>query len=65
MPKDGYSSLKIFNTLGQEVASLVDGNIKAGSYQKAFNAVNLPSGVYFYKLTTESFSDVRKMTLVK
>jgi subtilisin family serine protease len=65
MPKDGYASLKIFNTLGQEVASLVDGNIKAGSYQKAFNAVNLPSGVYFYKLTTESFSDVRKMTLVK
>lgn len=65
MPKDGYASLKVYNTIGQEVASLIDGNIKAGVYEKVFNASNLPSGVYFYKLVTDNFSDVRKMSLVK
>ncbi len=65
MPKDGYASLKIFNTLGQEVATLIEGNIKAGVYQKVFNASGLPSGIYFYKLITDNFSDVRKMSLIK
>ncbi|KXK44152.1 MAG: 5'-nucleotidase domain-containing protein, partial [Chlorobi bacterium OLB5] len=65
MPKDGYASLKVFNTLGQEVGVIIDGIIKAGSYQKVFNAAELPSGIYFYKFTTESFSDVRKMSLIK
>jgi len=65
MPKEGYVSLKIYNTIGQEVAVLIEGNIKAGSYQKVFNAKDLPSGVYFYKLATENFNDVRKMTLIK
>lgn len=65
MPKDGYASLKIFNSLGQEVAVIIDGNIKAGSYQKVFNAAELPSGIYFYKFTADGFSDVRKMSLIK
>jgi len=65
IPKEGFASLKIYNAIGQEVAVLVNGNIKAGVYQKTFNADNLPSGVYFYKLTTENFSDVRKMSLIK
>lgn len=65
MPKDGYASLKVFNSLGQEVGVIIDGIIKAGSYQKVFNAAELPSGIYFYKFTTESFSDVRKMSLIK
>ncbi len=65
MPKNGYASLKIYNSIGQEVASLIDGSIKAGSYQKVFNASALPSGIYFYKFVTEGFSEVRKMSLIK
>jgi hypothetical protein len=65
MPKDGYASLKIFNSLGQIVAVIIDGSIKAGSYQKVFNAAELPSGIYFYKFTADGFSDVRKMSLIK
>lgn len=65
MPRDGYASLKIYNALGQEAAVLIEGNIKAGAYEKVFNARDLPSGIYFYKLVTENFSDVRKMSLIK
>ena len=65
MPKDGYASLKIFNAIEQEVAVIIDGNIKAGSYQKVFNAAELPSGIYFYRFTADGFSDVRKMSLIK
>ncbi|MCI0450112.1 MAG: S8 family peptidase [Chlorobi bacterium] len=65
VPKEGFVSLKIYNAIGQEVATLVNETIKAGSYNKTFNANNLPSGVYFYKLVTENFSDVRKMTFIK
>jgi subtilisin family serine protease len=65
MPKDGFASLKIYNTIGQEVAELVNGIVKAGSYQKVFNAKDLPSGIYFYKLVTDNFSEVKKMSLIK
>ena len=65
MPKEGFASLKIYNSIGQEVAVLIDGIVKAGSYQKVFNASALPSGIYFYKFVTDGFSDVRKMSLIK
>jgi subtilisin family serine protease len=65
MPVDGYASLKVFNSLGQEVGIIVEGFVKAGSYQKVFNASQLSSGVYFYKFNTEGFSEVRKMSIIK
>ncbi len=65
MPKEGFASLKIYNSIGQEVAVLIDGIVNAGSYQKVFNASALPSGIYFYKFVTDSFSEVRKMSLIK
>jgi len=65
MPIDGYASLKVFNSIGQEVGIIVDGFVKAGSYQKVFNASQLASGVYFYKFNTEGFSEVRKMSIIK
>ncbi|HJY62628.1 MAG TPA: S8 family serine peptidase [Ignavibacteria bacterium] len=65
IPEEGFVSLKVYNTIGQEVAVIADGVMKAGTYQKVFNAVNLPSGIYFYKLTASNYSDVRKMTIVK
>lgn len=65
MPVDGYASLKVFNSLGQEVGVIIDGFVEAGSYQKVFNASQLSSGVYFYKFNTEGFSEVRKMSIIK
>ncbi len=63
--KDGFVSLKVYNTLGQEVASLVNGFKKAGSYIVTFNAVNLSSGVYFYRLESGNFIVIKKLTLLK
>ncbi len=65
IPKIGFVSLKIFNILGVEVAVLENGIVQAGVHQKVFDASNLPSGVYFYKLGAGDFSETRKMTLIK
>ena len=51
--------------LGKEVANIVNENLSAGKYKYDFNASSLISGVYFYKLETENFSETRKMVLVK
>src|ERR1041385_1154546 len=65
-------SLKIYDVLGREVATLIDGRKLAGTYEVDFNAHQLASGVYFYKLraidvTTRNaeFTDVKKMLLLK
>lgn len=65
IPKNGFATLKIYNAIGQEVAVLINGFVQAGSYQKVFNSSSLPSGIYFYKFTTDNFSEVRKMSLIK
>ena len=57
--------LAIFDLLGREIQTLVDGVEQAGYHEKIFRAGNLPSGVYLYKLTTSSFTAVKKMLLVK
>lgn len=61
----GRTSLKVFDVVGREVATLVNEGLKAGSYEARFDATNLPSGVYFYQLTVGSFSLTRKMLLMK
>ncbi|MDX2128160.1 MAG: T9SS type A sorting domain-containing protein [Chloroherpetonaceae bacterium] len=58
-------SLKIYDVLGREVATLVNTRQTAGNYSVTFNAANLSSGVYFYRLQTGSFSTTRKMMLIK
>lgn len=63
--KSGMTSLKVYDMLGKEVATLMNGNLNAGSYTATFDASSLPSGVYFYKLQTEGFSEIKKMSLVK
>ncbi|MCX6163855.1 MAG: T9SS type A sorting domain-containing protein [Ignavibacteriae bacterium] len=60
-----YVSMKVYDILGKEVATLVNANLKAGQYELQFNASNVPSGVYFYKIIAGNFTDVKKMLIVK
>ncbi|MBT8379879.1 MAG: T9SS type A sorting domain-containing protein [Ignavibacteria bacterium] len=67
---DSKVSLKIFDVLGQEVLTLVNEDLSAGSYNYDFNATNINSGIYFYKIEAEGingskFVDVKKMTFLK
>jgi len=61
----GIVSLKVFDMLGKEVATLVNGPRPAGEHSVQFNAANLPSGIYFYTLRTPSFRATRRMLLLK
>jgi subtilisin-like proprotein convertase family protein len=65
IPKSGLVSLKVFDILGKEVASLVNGQISAGSHSVSFNASALSSGVYFYRIESGNFVDTKKMFLLK
>ncbi len=58
-------SLKVYDVLGKEVATLVNGRQEAGSYTVPFNAARLASGVYFYRLQAGGFVETKKMLLVK
>lgn len=65
VPKSGMVTLKVYNLLGQEVATLVNENLAANSYKVTFDAKNLTSGVYFYTIKAGDFSVSKKMMLVK
>ncbi len=65
IPTEGNVSLKIFNVIGQEIVTLVNENLSVGSYSYKWNAKDRSNGVYFYKLVTDSFSETRKMILLK
>jgi len=57
--------LKVYDILGREVATLVNEEMPAGSYEIEFDAAELTSGIYFYRLMTDNFSETRKMLVVK
>lgn len=63
--KDGFVNLVVYNSLGQEVATLVNKHQTIGKYSVQFNTVNLPSGVYFYRLESGNFTKVNKMLFLK
>ncbi len=65
LPEAANVSLKVFNVLGQEIKTLVSGIKPAGEHSITFDAKELNSGLYFYKLETGSFNSVRKMLLTK
>ncbi len=65
VPKRSNVTLKVFDVIGREVATLVSGEHEPGTYSISWNANNLPSGVYFYRLVSESGSAVRKMLFMK
>jgi len=58
-------SLKVYDVLGHEVKTLVNENKPAGRYEVTFNGADFPSGIYFYKLETESYIQTRRMILLK
>jgi hypothetical protein len=65
LPENGFVTLKIYNTIGEEVAELLNKNIEAGNHNVIFNATNLPTGAYFYRITSDNFSETKKILLVK
>lgn len=65
IPIQTHVGLKIFDLLGKEVATLIDSDLNAGIYKKVWNAFNLPSGIYFYKLQTNEYTEVKKLILQK
>jgi hypothetical protein len=65
LPSNCNVKLKIFDITGKEVANLINEELKAGTYEYQFNAVNLSSGVYFYRIETGNFSDIKRMMLIK
>ncbi len=65
VPQGAKVSLKVYNILGQEVATLVDDYKQAGEYLVQFNAGRLASGVYFYRLQANDFAQTRKLLLLK
>lgn len=65
VPKASHVTLSVFNVLGQEVTTLVNEDQEADSYRVYFDGSSVASGVYFYRLTTDGFSQTKKMVLVK
>lgn len=65
LPKQGRVKLAIFDGTGREVSQIVNEDLSAGNYTYSYNAANLASGVYFYKLSVNDYVSVKKMTLIK
>ncbi len=65
LPKSGNVVLKIYNELGKEVSTLIDAFKNAGSYEVTFDASELTSGIYFYKLQADGLVNTKKMLLLK
>ena len=65
IPQSGLVTIKVYNLLGKEVKTLVNQYQNTGSHEVKFNAGNLPSGIYFYRLETSRYSKTKKLLLVK
>ena len=65
LPKSGLIKLVVFDMLGREIETLLNEKQNAGTYEVTFNASQYSSGVYFYRLTTDNFSETKKMLLIK
>ncbi len=65
LPRAGSVKLSVYDALGREIAILVNENLEAGSYNYKFDASKISSGIYFYRLTSGSFTDVKRMAVLK
>lgn len=65
LPKSGYVSIKVYDIMGRELLTLISQEQKAGEYSIRFNGNNLSTGIYFYRMETNGFSQTKKFVLVK
>jgi probable HAF family extracellular repeat protein len=65
IPEFSFASIKVYDVLGKEIATLVNEEKPAGSYEINFDAIGLSSGIYFYKLQAGSFVETKKMILIR
>ncbi len=65
IPEQSIVKIKVFNTLGQEIAELVNQELHSGNYEVTFDAANFTSGVYFYRIEAGNFVQTRKMILLR
>ncbi len=65
LPSRSFVSLKVFDVLGKEVASIVSEILSAGNYSRQWNAAGMPSGVYFYRLQAGSYIETKKLVLLR
>ncbi len=65
LPSRSFVSLKVFDLIGREVAVLVSEELSAGNHMKQWNAENMPSGVYFYRLNAGTYAETKKLILLK
>jgi hypothetical protein len=65
LAQNGFVTLAVFNLIGQEVKTLINGNMEAGSHSITFDASGLPTGVYIYKLTSPGSTQTKKMMILK
>ena len=65
LPSSSYVTAKLFNLLGQEVATLYEGQLQAGEHKLLFEATNLTSGIYFYRIQAGDYLGMKRMILMK
>ena len=65
LPQEGFTTLKVYNMLGQEVASLMNEDLVAGTYEVQFDGTKLASGTYIYRLTAGNYMETKKFILMK
>jgi len=65
LPEAGATTLKVYNIIGQEIAVLVNEDLQAGTYNVTFEATDMPSGLYLYRLQSKEFVSIKKMLLIK
>ena len=65
LPQLGFVSLKVFNTLGEEIATLVSEELQAGQYKTEWNATGIANGVYFYRMQSDGFIQTKKLILLR
>jgi len=65
LPKSGFVTIKVYNSMGKEVETLISESMSAGNHMLSFDASALSSGLYFYKIITSGFTDTKKMLFVK
>jgi hypothetical protein len=65
LPRSDHVTLKVFDVMGREIATLVDDELTAGRYDAHWNASGVESGVYFYQLRADEFVETKRLVLVK